>query len=84
MTKLSNPLEYVKEENKQGRELLSSDSRKLSNPWEFSNYNPPQASRPLPKYVIDAKKYFFDDYDYENTRDNSILLKLSDKSKNHS
>ena len=47
----------------------TSNNQKLSNPWEFSNYNPPQASRPLPKYVTDAKKKFFngnDDYDYED------------------
>jgi len=86
VTKLSNPLEYVKEENNQGqREQQSSDSRKLSNPWEFSNYNPPQASRPLPKYVVDAKKYFFGDYDdYEYTRDNEYTEEIMlTKATNH-
>ena len=74
--KLSNPLEYVKEtdvDTNQGQRQ-SSNNHKLSNPWELSNYSPPQASRPLPKYVIDAKKFFFDDYD---TATEEIMLTKS-------
>ena len=75
--KLSNPFEYMKEttDDNQGQPPpKSSNNRKLSNPWELSNYSPPQASRPLPKYVVDAKKFFFDDYD---TATEEIMLTKS-------